>query len=122
MNGIEALDNMIETFDCGGYHPATIGCKHGAFKEVFGDELPIIELELKVLQILKENSVDLELIDYWRSKTTTLEELLYRYNDRAYDWVGDLTFEEMQLIVDWLEEQPIAHFTRDVFREDQRSK
>lgn len=105
MNGIEALDIMIETFDCGGYHPAIMGCKDGAFKEVFNEELPIIERELKVLQILKENRVDLELIDYWRSRTTTIEELLYRYNDRACDWVGDLTFEEMQLIVEYLREE-----------------
>ena len=33
-----------------------------------------------------------------------------------------ITKEATQLIVEQLKEQPTAHFTRDVFREDQRSK
>ena len=88
MNGLEALENWYNT-----EKPKPIEYSH---------HYNIIKKELKVLQILKENCVDLDLIDYLMTKTTTLEELLYRYNDRACDWVGDLTLEEMQLIVEWL--------------------
>lgn len=91
MKGIEALESWYNT-----EHPKPVEyCFH----------YNIIRKELKVLQILKENKVDLDFIDYLMTKTTTLEELLYKYNDRAFDWAGNLTTEEMQQIVEWLKEE-----------------
>lgn len=112
MNGLEALEEMIETFDSGGYQPTTIGCVDGAFKEVFSAELPIIERELKVLQILKEKKVDLAYIrnSVWyynsnirimRIENPNIIEWLvkqYKFSGMLYQ----LTLEEMQLIVEWL--------------------
>lgn len=100
MNGLEAFKKLREYINI--EHRKIVNVD----VETIGDyPLDKIEKELKVLQILKENSVDLALIDYWRTRTTTIEELLYRYNDRACDWVGDLTLEEMTLIVEWKREE-----------------
>lgn len=105
MNGLEALDNMIETFDCGGYQPATIGCKDGAFKEVFSTELPIIERELKVNKILKEKKVKLSKIAEWLADNLLKDikgstEFYNRYIVNGY--MKELTLKEMTLIVEWI--------------------
>ena len=119
MNGLEALDSMIETFDCGGYHPATLGCKDDLFKEVFSEELPIIKNDLKVLNLLKEKKVDLDHINYWvnivnvenpKKYQITIEHMVERYNNLYVDLrrkEQHLTQEEMQIIVDWLKGEEI---------------
>lgn len=96
MNGLKALETIggIEFYELERHcEDVKTHCEY---------EYNTIKRELNVLQILKENKVDLDLIDYWMTRTTTPEELLYKYNDRAFDWAGDLTTEEMTQIVEWL--------------------
>ncbi len=101
LNSLSVLDNDIQSLAQKVYTGKELDRVSAFYKE----HCEAVEKELNVLQILKENSVDLDLIDYWMKKTTTLEELLYKYNDRAFDWAGDLTTEEMTQIVEWLKEK-----------------
>ena len=54
MTGKEALDNMALTFDEGGYFPSQLGCIDGHFKDVFEDEIKIIEKDLECLEKVKK--------------------------------------------------------------------
>ena len=102
MNGIEALDKILaQVKEPNSYeeHLELVKCTKQ------------LQKDLKVLQILKDKEIDLR----------KLKINIDLDVDFLSKWFRT-TLEEMQLIVEWLKEQPIAHFTRDVFREDQRSK
>lgn len=99
MDGLEALEEVILTFDCGGYQPVTLGCVDGTFREVFSVEFPIIKNELQVNRILREKNVNLQFISHKISCEYSAQEILEEYN--AFSVLTDLTLEEMTLIVEW---------------------
>ena len=121
MNGLEAFDKLVATLNI--KEKIVENKIHSSWQSA----IDTIENDLKVLQILKEKKVDLGLIYYMIFiEPPTKNTLLERYNQLVY--LGketakvQLTEEELTLIVKWLTELPTAHFTRDVFRENQRSE
>lgn len=120
MNGLKAINNLIydgfdrvkisETeFSDGCYNCLTVMKVNiiSDFLIKVKPEIKVIKNDLKVLQILKEKKVDIDIIKTFIKNNNSIEEMedLYKRRSLLFGIYPALELGEIKLFVDWLKEE-----------------